>query len=62
MTYNPIIHCALLRNKLNRITPCWGLRNLGRYDCAGVGYQCPIARWWDEIKSKEKTNEPRVAI
>ena len=50
--YDPAHHCALMRNRFGRITPCWGLRVLGRYDCAGVGYQCPIARWWDRTHGK----------
>ena len=36
MIYNPLIHCALLRNRLGRITPCWGLRVLESYCVRGM--------------------------
>jgi hypothetical protein len=49
--YDPTYHCALLRNRFGRITPCWGERELGRYACNDG---CPIGDWWDKIKAEGK--------
>jgi hypothetical protein len=48
--YDPAYHCVLCRNRFGRVVPCWGLRVLGRYDCAGG--ECPIARRFTRTDAK----------